>query len=276
MGVVVDRVERNLVEELGELPLVLGAQADELPELHAGHEGERPLARAKPAGGRAGEPGDRALDGERAGPRPTPGGWRARRRARRALCRARRRAARARTGRAPAERGAAGPGAPPRRGRRPGMRCASRSPTSPPTAGGAPPAARREGSTGAGFRGRPAPHTRTIGACRRHPSIRTASPAARPASAPARLRNRGWRSRPPSGGAARDGSRRGCESSRRRTRRGYPRRGARPPGGHRRPRPGQRPRGGRPAGSGAPPRGRREPRGAAPPSRRSSGRCPPR
>ena len=60
---VVDRVERDLVEELGQLTLVLGAQADELLELHAGHEGERALARAKPARGGAGKLGDRALEG---------------------------------------------------------------------------------------------------------------------------------------------------------------------------------------------------------------------
>jgi hypothetical protein len=42
--VVVDRVERDLVEELGQLALVLGADSDELLELHAGHEGERPLS----------------------------------------------------------------------------------------------------------------------------------------------------------------------------------------------------------------------------------------
>jgi hypothetical protein len=63
VGVVVDRVERDLVEELGELSLVLGAQAHELPELHARHEGERSLAGTEPARRRAGEPGDRALDG---------------------------------------------------------------------------------------------------------------------------------------------------------------------------------------------------------------------
>ena len=64
VGVVVDRVERDLVEELGQLALVLGAQADELLELHAGHEGERALARAEPAGRGTGKRGDRALEGD--------------------------------------------------------------------------------------------------------------------------------------------------------------------------------------------------------------------
>ena len=63
MGVVVDRVERHLVEELGQLALVLGPQPDELLQLHAGHEGEGPLAGPQSAGGRAGDARRRALEG---------------------------------------------------------------------------------------------------------------------------------------------------------------------------------------------------------------------
>ena len=60
---VVDRIERNLVEELSQLALVLGPEPDELLELHARHEGEGALAGPEPAGGGTRDARHRALEG---------------------------------------------------------------------------------------------------------------------------------------------------------------------------------------------------------------------
>ena len=61
---VVDRVERDLVQETDQLALVLGAQSHELSQLHACHEGERALAWLEQPRRPTRQPGDCAIEGD--------------------------------------------------------------------------------------------------------------------------------------------------------------------------------------------------------------------